>query len=62
MPAQPPKDLRRVRMPDDLWERFDKAVKRAEPELDRSKILRQFVRWYVGDEGAKLPERPTPPT
>lgn len=44
---------------DELWEHFSDAVERSsDPEADRSKVLRQLVRWYVGEPGAKLPERP----
>jgi hypothetical protein len=42
-----------VRMGHDLWERFGEA---AEP--DRSAVLRDFVRWYVREPGAKMPRRP----
>lgn len=53
--------LRRFRTTDELWERFGDAVERGpDPEADMSKVLRQFVRWYVGDPGATLPERPEP--
>jgi hypothetical protein len=52
--------LRKFRTTDDLWEKFNDAVQRSpDPEADMSKVLRQFVRWYVGELGAKLPERPT---
>lgn len=47
---------RAFRLPDvGLWERFG-AV--AEP--DRSEVLREFIRWYVRESGAKLPRRPEP--
>lgn len=49
--------IRRVRVPDDLWQRFDDAVRAADPEADRSVVLRQFMRWYVGEPGAKIPDR-----
>ena len=49
--------FRRVRMNDDMWTRFGEAVAAAEPELDRSKVLREFVRWYIGD-AKELPRRP----
>ncbi|WP_165969341.1 hypothetical protein [Actinomadura sp. KC06] len=51
--------FRRVRMSDDMWGRFGEAVANAEPELDRSKVLREFVRWYIG-ETDDLPRRPAP--
>lgn len=57
--AVPPQGtpFRRVRMDDDMWEKFGNAVKQAEPELDRSKVMREFVRWYIG-ETDDLPRRP----
>lgn len=54
-------DLRRFRAPDELWEGFGSAVQRSpDPEADMSKVLRQFLRWYAGEPGAKMPERPEP--
>lgn len=50
--------LRRFRTTNDLWQRFEEAVQQADPEADRSKVLRNFIRWYIGEPGAKLPERP----
>jgi len=48
----------RIRMPADMWERFGAAIRQAEPELDRSKVIREFVRWYLGDDAGRLPRRP----
>ena len=42
----------------DLWTLFCATVDVAEPPIDRSEVIRQFVRWYVREKGAKLPERP----
>lgn len=39
-----------------LWERFDEAA--TSVRSDRSAVLREFMRWYSGDPGAKLPKRP----
>ena len=50
--------FRRIRMDDDLWERLDEAVKRADPDANRSAVLRKFARWYVGDID-EMPQRPT---
>lgn len=50
----------RVRMPGDwmdTWQRFGGAVRQAEPNMDRSKVLREFMRYYVGDTD-RLPQRP----
>ena len=49
--------LRRIRIPAVMWERFGEAVRDAEPELDRSKVIREFVRWYLGEIN-DLPRRP----
>lgn len=38
-----------------LWIRFGKLVS------NRAEVLRQFIGWYVGDPGAKLPRRPKAP-
>jgi metal-responsive CopG/Arc/MetJ family transcriptional regulator len=51
--------FRRIRIDDDLWERFDEAVRRADPDSNRSVVLRKFTRWYVGDID-ELPQRPEP--
>lgn len=54
-----PTGLRKFRAPDDLWKRFGDAVEGSpDPEADMSKVLRQFLRWYVHEPGAKQPDRP----
>jgi hypothetical protein len=53
MPNQPKTPLQNVRVERDLWLAFG-AV--AEP--DRSAVLREFIRWYVGEPGVKAPRRP----
>ena len=61
MADKAPTALRRFRTTDDLWKRFGDAVEDGpDPEADMSKVLRAFVRWYVGEPGAKVPERPEP--
>jgi hypothetical protein len=52
--------FRRIRLDDDLWQRFEGAVARADPDSNRSVVLRKFVRWYVGDIN-DFPQRPEPP-
>jgi hypothetical protein len=42
-----------VRMGADLWRAFGEV---AEP--DRSAVVREFIRWYVREPGAKMPHRP----
>lgn len=49
--------FRRVRLDADLWERLEEAVKRADPDSNRSAVLRKFARWYVGDI-EEMPQRP----
>lgn len=51
--------FRRIRMDDDLWQRLEEAVKRADPDSNRSAVLRRFARWYVGDMD-EMPTRPEP--
>lgn len=54
-----PTGLRKFRAPADLWKRFGDAVEGSpDPEADMSKVLRQFLRWYVHEAGARQPERP----
>jgi len=51
MPGKTP--MHTVRVEDELWERFgDVAVP------DRSVVIREFIRWYVREPGARLPKRP----
>jgi len=58
----PESALRKFRTTDELWGKFNDAVRRSpDPEADMSKVLRQFVRWYAGEPGAQLPERPSSP-
>lgn len=58
--AMPPEGtpFRRIRMDDDLWDRLDEAAKKADPDSNRSALLRKFARWYVGDID-EMPQRPT---
>jgi len=51
--------FRRIRLDDDLWQRFEDAVGRADPDSNRSVVLRKFIRWYVGDID-EMPQRPKP--
>lgn len=46
--------LRPVRVEDDLWREFGQLV----GERRRSAVIRDFIRWYVGEKGARLPARP----
>jgi hypothetical protein len=41
-----------IRIEPDLWERFAEVAK-----PNRSAVLRDFIRWYVGDKGATMPRR-----
>lgn len=50
--------LRRFRMSDDLWDRFDAAVRQMVSPGNKSTVIRGFIRWYVG-ETDELPQRPS---
>lgn len=41
-----------IRLDEDLWARFGQLTS------DRSAAVREFIRWYVREPGAKLPRRP----
>lgn len=58
--AQEGTPFRRIRMDDDLWKRLDAAAKTADPDSNRSALLRKFARWYVGDID-EMPQRPPRP-
>jgi hypothetical protein len=49
-----------VRAHIDLWRRFAAAVKRKDPESNRSANLRSYMRWFVGDTD-EMPQRPERP-
>ena len=51
--------VRNLRVEDDLWGSFGAACTAA--GIDRSTALRDFMRWYMREPGAKLPKRPDPP-
>lgn len=48
--------LRSIRMEDDLWRALDNAA--TANGFDRSSLVRQLVRWYLGVPDAQLPQRP----
>jgi metal-responsive CopG/Arc/MetJ family transcriptional regulator len=58
--ATEPTPFRRIRMDNDLWKRLDEAAKTADPDSNRSALLRKFARWYVGDID-EMPQRPQRP-
>lgn len=51
--------FRKIRMDDDLWQRLEEAARRADPDSNRSVILRRLARWFVGDID-EMPQRPEP--
>jgi len=61
MPNQPKTPVQRFRLDNDIWAQFADAVQRSDPGADRSKVLRQFVAWFVREPGARLPSRPPGP-
>jgi hypothetical protein len=58
MPNQPKTPLHTIRVDDQLWDAFGAAA--AQAGADRSHVLRELMRWYIREEGAKLPKRPGP--
>lgn len=46
-----------IRVDEVLWDRFADAATTA--GNDRSALLREFMRWFIREPGAKLPKRPT---
>lgn len=41
-----------------LWAEFVAAVERDPEGRDQTAVLRDFIRWYTRERGAKLPQRP----
>lgn len=52
-----PTTPRSIRIEDDLWTALEPAARTAHG-MDRSGLIRQFVRWYLHIPGAQLPRRP----
>ena len=48
--------LKRVRVPDELWN--DLGEQATALGTNRSAVIIAFIRWWLGKDGAKLPERP----
>ncbi|MFF4417036.1 hypothetical protein ACFYY8_31330 [Streptosporangium sp. NPDC001559] len=46
--------LRPIRVEEELWIEFGRLA----GERKRSTVIRDFIRWYIGAPGAKLPARP----
>jgi hypothetical protein len=46
-----------IRIDEDLWIRFGDLA--ASQGLDRSTVLRQFIRWYVRLPDGAIPRRPS---
>lgn len=47
---------RMIRIGDDRWRAFGLLV----GVRNRSRVVNEFIAWYVGEPGAKLPRRPKP--
>jgi len=56
VPNQPKTPNRAVRVDGQVWE--DAGQASAAMGTDRTKLINQFLRWYLRRPGAKLPERP----
>ena len=50
----------KVRVMKSEWEQFGEAARTVHPEgrSPRSRVLRDFMRWYMRQPGAKQPDRP----
>lgn len=51
----------KVRMTKSEWERFNRATLSVHGKAGRpprSRVIRDFMRWYMREPGAKQPERP----
>jgi len=48
--------IRSIRAEDDLWKAFSDACEVA--EADRSSVIREFLGWYAGLPGSRMPRRP----
>jgi predicted transcriptional regulator len=46
-----------IRIDEDLWTRFGELA--AAQGLDRSALLRQFIRWYLRLPDGTIPHRPS---
>jgi hypothetical protein len=55
VPNQPKTQHRSVRVPDDDWADLEIAAESA--GTNRSGLINQFIRWYLGRTGAELPRR-----
>jgi len=45
-----------VRIDHERWDRFEAAAKAI--DTDRSKLINDFVAWFIREPGAKAPKRP----
>jgi hypothetical protein len=43
-------------MPTERWEALDATAKKV--GSDRAKVVNDLAAWYIGEDGAELPERP----
>ena len=56
VPNSPKTPTRPVRLDDEDWEGLGEVA--AAKGTNRSALIRDFVRWFLGRPGAELPERP----
>lgn len=48
---------RPLRIPDEEWRPFGDLV----GARNRTRVVREFIRWYIGHPGAEMPQRPARP-
>ncbi|HEY9473132.1 MAG TPA: hypothetical protein VIS06_04685 [Mycobacteriales bacterium] len=58
MPNAPKTPVQGFRLDRDLWDRFGEVT--GNSGTDRTAVIRDFIRWYVGEPGVKRPTRPQP--
>lgn len=51
-------DRQTFRLDRGVWDEFGETTSRTDPPSDRASVLRDFIRWYNRERGAKLPARP----
>lgn len=51
-----PTPPRQIRVDDHTWKTAE--VVTTEAGTDRATIIREFLKWYIREPGARLPERP----
>jgi hypothetical protein len=46
-----------VRIDPDLWAAFGEEARKLDPPADRAELVRQYIRWFMREQGVKQPPR-----